>query len=88
MTIVPFSNFNNGSGVKLSAQLLRENIAIAKSLSMSLQKSSYDFEPAIALLMPNKNINDKECAYRQIKICLVEKDDNDDNDLKLFWRER
>ncbi len=74
LIIVPFSQFDKEKSVKLSAQLLRNNISLVRNKSLSIQSRKYKFIPAIALLLPNVNLENKQTAYKQFRMCLVEKD--------------
>ncbi len=75
MIINPFIKMKQGSSLKFSAQVIKDNISLARARSLSLVRTSQDDTNAIALLLPIEDFeSDSDLAYRKIRLCIVEKD--------------
>ncbi len=73
--INPFIKMKKSSSLKFSAQMLKNNISLARSRSLSIVRTTSQDTNAIALLLPVENFeSDSDLAYRKIKHCIVEKD--------------
>ncbi len=75
MIINPFIKMKQGSSLKFSAQVIKDNISLARARSLSLVRTSKDDTNAIALLLPSEDFeSDSDLAFRKIRLCVVEKD--------------